>query len=158
MTDWSAVQLALNGPSDSERKISEEFSTFWRKVEKDSEEMGWSHNPGSIVQRYFDKNERSVAATIFVTPQKRDRFLFRVHAPRHALEQIRDALVPVASRLPGASVSIQRIPGPKGTKVDVVDVRSTWEDVIGDDQPTGEVVTDRLHSFVTPLLRAVPRV
>jgi hypothetical protein len=72
-------------------------------------------------------------------------------------QAILDALHAVAAALPHASgVAATTTRRTGNVLVDVVEVTSSWEEVIGDDDPDAATVEKRLHAFVGPLLRAIP--
>lgn len=155
-TNWSKVQLALRPANDEELRQALDFQGFWKRTWTAGERLGWNVSAGSRVQLYFQWNDASAASEVFVSPSQRDRFLVRVTPTPGSLAVIRDALNPVVPGLSGAEVFQGRVTRTKGVKVDVVEVRSTWEDVIGDDEPSPETITTRLHDFVVPILRAIP--
>ena len=155
--NWSKVQLSLRPANSEETSVALEFQKLWARTREVGKDLGWNVSAGSRVQLYFQWNDGSAASEIFVSPSQRDRFVFRVTPTIGALASIRDALRPVASSLSGAEIATEQVTRTKGVKLDVVEVRSTWEDVIGDDSPSSETVATRLHDFVVPLLRAIPK-
>jgi hypothetical protein len=155
--DWSTVQLSLRPKDENEQRIATEFAELWRTTRHVGEELGWDVSPGSIVQLYLQFNEASEASEIFISPSKRDRFLFRVTPRPGKRQSILDALHAAAAALPHASgVAATTTRRTGNVTVDVVEVTSSWEAVIGEDVPDGPTVEKRLHAFVGPLLRAIP--
>jgi hypothetical protein len=155
--DWSAVQLSLRPKDEEEERTAREFATFWAPTRRVGEELGWDVSPGAIIQLYLQYNEQSAASEIFVSSSKRDRFLFRVTPKPGQLKRILSALHAAAAALPNPSAVKQTTTERGSVQVDVVEVTSTWEAVIGEDHPDGPKVSQRLHAFVAPLLRAVAR-
>jgi hypothetical protein len=156
-TNWSTIQLSLRPRDEQERLLMQEFAGFWKRTRSLGESLGWNVTPGAIVQLYFQHNPGVSASEVFLSPSKRDRFLFRVTPIPGAREKVLAALQQAAGKVPGgAEVATSKVSRSGGVKVDVVEVRSTWEDVIGEDEPTGAMVEDRLYAFAEPLLRAIP--
>ncbi len=157
-TNWSTVQLSLRPQDEQERNIARQFATFWRPTWQVGEELGWKVSPGAIVQLYFQYNEQSAASEVFVSPTKRDRFIVRVTPKLARKKAILDALHAAAAALPHPSAVNAAIARRSGNvSVDVIEVTSSWEAVIGEDGPTADIVAKRLHAFVCPLLRAIPK-
>ena len=149
-------RLTLRPRDGDERRAMEEFAELWEPVRKVARELGWRPNAGSIIELYLERNERSVASQVFVSPYRPERFLFRV-TPRPGHEPaVREALALATARLPVPtkllSSTLQRAAGP----VQSVDVVTTWQAVVGTDSPSDATVSNRLRTFVEPLVRAIP--
>lgn len=155
--DWSTAQLSLRPKDDEELRVARMFAELWSATRRVGEELGWDVSPGSIVQLYFQSNENSSASEIFVSPSKRDRFLLRVTPRRGKRQLILDALHAAAAALPHPSkVEATTTKRSGSVAVDVVEVTTSWEAVVGEDGPDGRTVEKRLQAFVGPLLRAIP--
>lgn len=156
--NWSTAQLSLRPTNDEARRIAHAFAALWRRTTRVAEELGWQWNPGAVVQLYFDPDAGSAALKVFVSSSKRDRFIVRVTPRPGRLQRVLDALHAAAAALPHPSaVAAAKVKADGNVSIDVVEATTTWEVVVGEDHPDDATVEKRLHAFVGPLLRAIPR-
>jgi hypothetical protein len=155
--NWSKTQLSLRPIGDEELQVALAFQALWKMTQEAGANVGWRSQNPSRVEVEFTGNEDSLASVVWVSPYKRDRFIVRITPATGAfITPVRAALESVVVKLTGAEMSSQRAPRSSGA-AEVIEVRSTWEDVIGDDDPSSSTVEKRLHGFVAPILLAIPR-
>lgn len=154
---WANRGLTLRARDGAERHDMEAFAQLWGPTRSLAESLGWRSSPGSIVELYFQFNARSIASEVFISPYKPDRFLFRA-TPRPGTEQaLLETLVHASSRLAGTPRVGRNVVKRANGSITVVEVVSTWADVVGAGSPSDEEVAARLKAFVEPLIRAIPQ-
>lgn len=143
----------LSGPDSEEiRRNRENFAKLWGSTRRGARELGWHRiEAGDIVELYLSEGTSDLAASVFVSPAKAERFLIRVTPKPGRLgavikvmeEAARSAWVPteVANR------QVTR----KG-KVNVVDVTSSLHALLNREEQPAEMER-RLANYVLHFLR-----
>jgi len=148
----------MSGPDDQENhRNRKNFAKLWGKTRSFAHRLGWSVNPGSIVELYLSQNPSSCAESIFISPTKFDRFLVRV-TPRKAsdhllqprLQQAMDSLMP-------RTEIIEREVARKGGKKKVIDITSSLREILGDGILSTDEIEDRLLEFAEPILLSIQK-
>jgi len=146
----------MSGPdTDVNRRNRKNFAKLWGATRSLARGLGWKVKADSIVELYLSDNASSIAAWIFISPAKADRFLIRV-TPRNdnldtVAENLRIAAAGMADAIEVSQHSVRRKEG----QVGVVDVITTLSDVLGSDPVTTDGMERRLCDFVEPFLRAI---
>jgi hypothetical protein len=140
-------------PEKSCRADALNFAKLWGRTKSVAHTLGWKVGTGSRIELYL-YNPRSLASEIFISPAKPERFLFRVTPANGNMDLVRNAMTAAARRLPQtANVAITRQRRKAGL-VEVVDVTTTLDEVVGSQRALAEELEADLLSFVEPLLRA----
>lgn len=143
----------LAGPNSEEiRRNKENFAKLWESTRQGARELGWHRiEAGDIVELYLSEGTSDLAASVFVSPTKAERFLIRVTPKPGRLgavvkvmeEAARSALVPTEV----AGVQVTRKEG----KVNVVDVTTSLYALLSREEKPAEIER-RLADYVLHFL------
>jgi hypothetical protein len=146
----------MSGPNEEMNlENRRNFAKLWQSTKSTAHALGWKIEIGSIVELYLSDNSSSLASSIFISPAKFERFLFRVtpYSGKHqmALTQLQQAAGLSDKKMDVEKIQIRRTNG----KEDVVDVTTTLREIVGTGPLSPEDMEARLLDTVEPLLKAV---
>jgi hypothetical protein len=147
----------MSGPDDQEnRRNRKNFAKLWGKTRSFAHRLGWSVNPGAIVELYLSQNPSSRAESLFISPTKFDRFLVRV-TPRKASDHLLQRLQQATDSLMPRTEITEREVKRKGGKERVIDITSSLREILGNRTLTADEIEDRLLEFAEPILLSIQK-
>lgn len=148
----------LSGPDeDLSRENRENFAKLWQRTRSIAHNLGWKVDTGSIVELYLSANTTSLASSIFISPAKCDRFLFRVTPLTDKLRSVTNRLREVCNASCLRTDITQHQVKRKEGEIEVIDIITSLREILGKEQISSEVIEERLSNFVEPLLHAVKK-
>lgn len=147
----------MSGPNEEiNQENRRNFAKLWEPTKSAAYALGWKVESGSKVELYLsDNSSSSLASSIFISPAKFERFLFRVtpHSGKleMALMRLQRAAGLSGKKMEVEKNQIKRING----KEDVVEVTTTLREIVGTVPLSPEDIEARLLDTVEPLLKAV---
>lgn len=146
---------ALEGDAADVRKNQESFAALWGRTRAIAAELGWTGiHAGSRIELYLEKNTRSLAEGVWISPSLRNRFRIRFTPRQDRLDSIFTLLSQAAEHLdPQPLVEIVAVPRKLGA-TRVVELSSSLAKILGNasDPPDME---ERLSAYVSKALQPV---
>ena len=148
----------MSGPDEVTNRLNREnFAKLWGRTRSFAHTIGWKVGTGAIVELYLTENPNSLASSIFISPTKAERFLFRVTPQKNKSTQVEKVLrastLSVAGKVEIRSREVARKEG----KELVVDLTTSLREILGVKFLSPEEIENKLLLFVQPLLLAVDR-
>jgi hypothetical protein len=143
---------------DERRSNRHEFAKLWSTTRVALVDGGWNVGAGSVIQLYLKNNARSAADLVIVSPLARSqRFWIRIRPGKASMLNEMEGAVTRAVADHPASPTVERITlkQVKGVQEQVQVASSLWcvlEGAVG-----SAAIERRLHDFVVPVTRAIPR-
>lgn len=140
---------------ETNRMNRKNFAKLWGPTRSLAHSLGWKVHSDSIVELYLTENISSIAAWVFVSPARFDRFLFRVTPRENSQERIYSLLLAATSNMPERTeVVVHPIPRKEG-KTAVIDFITSLREILGDKPLNNDIIETKLVNFIEPLLRSL---
>lgn len=146
----------MSGPdAETNQKNRQNFAKLWQRTRTVAHNLGWKVTTGSIVELYLEDNDKSIASSVFISPVKFDRFLFRITPQPGKLLIVKDRL---KSALPHikerTQLTSREIPRKNGKQM-VIDTTTSLHEILGTAPLEPDEIEDRLVKFTAPLMHAL---
>ena len=156
LLDFAPPHPTVGEMSGSDKAVNQanrqNFAKMWSRARNHAASLGWIVTTGSIVELYMSGNPSSIASSIFISPAKADRFLFRVTPHNATLELAKAALKQAADSLPmRTELDIYDLRRTGGMEA-VIDVATSLHEILGAAPLCTEEIETRLMAFTSPLL------
>ncbi len=142
---------------DLNRENRRNFAKLWQRTRSIAHNLGWKVDTGSIIELYLSGNANSLDSSIFISPAKYDRFLFRVTPLsdnlRSATNRLREVCNTSGLRTDIAQHRVKR----KDGEIEVLDITTSLREILGKEKISPEEIEERLSNFVEPLLHAIKK-
>lgn len=148
----------MSGPDETTNRLNRQnFAKLWGRTRSFAHTIGWKVGTGAIVELYLTENSKSMASSIFVSPAKSERFLFRVTPQKNRSDEVEKALQASTSPLTmKVEIRGREILRKEGKEL-VIDLTTSVREVLGVGPLSPEEIENKLLVFLQPLLLAVQK-
>jgi len=144
-----------NAPDGSNDDNRRNFAKLWSKTRSFASQLGWRVSAGNIVELYLSDSPSKLTSNVYISPHMPNRFLMRFTPYPGKTKTLYDK---IEDRLSAShwttEIGISNVKRAKG-KLEVVDLTTSLEEVIGKVTSDAKQIEDSLYSFVSYFLRLI---